>query len=162
MVLQKYNHTYFAILQRWLTDADFLFQFAGPDWEFPLTQMQLDNYTEQNPHKQFYMGIHDDNTPVAFGEIIFQGQYSPRLGRLLIGGAENRRKGYGQIFIRCLTNECMILMKPQKIFLYVLDKNLTAINCYLKSGFEIDTSYTGHLTHNHVDHNVLLMHFNIQ
>lgn len=160
MILQKYNHTYFAILQSWITDADFLFQFAGPDWEFPLTQKQLDNYIEQNPHKQLYIGLHADNTPVAFGEIIFHGHYSPRLGRLLIAGAENRGKGYGQKFIRCLINECSIVSNSKKIFLYVLENNIAAIKCYTKSGFVIDTTYNGHLTNNNIDHNVQLMHFN--
>lgn len=160
MILQKYNHTYFTTIQSWITDGDFLFQFAGPDWEFPLTQKQLDNYIEQNPHKQLYIGLHAENTPVAFGEIIFQGHYSPRLGRLLVGGAENRGKGYGQKFIRCLINECSIVSNSKKIFLYVLEKNLLAINCYLKVGFEIDITYKGHLTYDNIDHNVLLMYFN--
>lgn len=133
--LRKYTPADFHYLSSWITDADLLFQFAGPDWSFPLTEEQLKNYQQKFPFKQFYIGLQDEK-PFAFGEIIWNETISPRLGRLLIGGADNRSKGLGRQFIQLLITECKAIFNPGAIHLFVLENNKQAITCYLKCGFD--------------------------
>lgn len=133
--LRKYTPADFHYLSSWITDADLLFQFAGPDWSFPITEEQLENYQQKFPHKQFYIGLQNE-TPFGFGEIIGNETVSPRLGRLLIGGEANRGIGLGQLFIQLLIAECTALFNPEAIHLFVLENNKQAISCYLKCGFD--------------------------
>ena len=41
MYLRKYQDSDFSLLAQWVTSPDLLFQFAGTDFSFPLTQNQL-------------------------------------------------------------------------------------------------------------------------
>jgi RimJ/RimL family protein N-acetyltransferase len=135
-MLRKYTNDDFNYLQEWITDAHILFRFSGPDWQFPLTQEVLNSYIASHPQRQFYMGISGDGKPFAFGEIIDGDAFSPRLGRLLVGKAENRGKGLGQVFVRELIDECIQKIHPPEIYLYVFEDNDIGINCYKKCGFE--------------------------
>lgn len=134
--LRKYTSADFEYLSSWVSDADLLFQFAGPDWSFPLTEEQLVSYQQKFPFKQFYIGLQNE-IPFAFGELIWNEPVSPRLGRLLIGGEAKRGKGLGQQFIKILITECITLFNPKAIHLFVLENNKQAIACYLKCGFSI-------------------------
>lgn len=135
--LRKYTPADFTFLSNWITDADLLFRFAGPDWSFPLTMEQLESYQQKFPSKQFYIGLQNE-TPFAFGELIWKETISPRLGRLLIGGEANRGKGLGKKFIQLLITECKTLLHPEAIYLFVLENNEQAIACYRKCGFVIN------------------------
>jgi RimJ/RimL family protein N-acetyltransferase len=150
LTLRKYAPSDFHYLSSWVTDADLLFQFAGPDWSFPLTEEQLSSYQQKFLYKQFYIGLHND-IPFAFGEIIWNETVSPRLGRLLVGGETNRGKGLGQQFIQLLIEECKMLFNADAIHLFVLENNKQAIACYLKCGFVF--AETPHFTLPYKDEN---------
>ncbi len=154
--LRKYTPSDFNDLSSWITDADLLFRFAGPDWSFPLTKEQLENYQQKFPYKQFYIGLHNE-IPFAFGELIWNEAIAPRLGRLLIGGADNRGKGLGQQFIQLLITECKTLLNPEAIHLFVLENNEAAIACYHKCGFEVTNTADFTLSYKNQNLKVLQM-----
>ena len=154
LTLRKYMPSDFHFLSSWITDADLLFQFAGPDWSFPLTEEQLKSYQQKFPYKQFYAGLQNE-IPFAFGEVIWNETVSPRLGRLLIGGLINRGKGLGQLFVQLLIEECKWLFNPDAIHLFVLENNKQAIACYLKCGFVFTETPDFTLLYKSENHKVL-------
>ncbi len=92
MFLRLYQESDFIFLQNWISDPELLFQFAGSDWSFPLQFEEIKKYQQANRNKQFYMLCNENEKPIACGELILGDAASPRLGRLLVGGAENRGK----------------------------------------------------------------------
>ena len=135
MHLRKYQPSDFALLAQWVTSPTLLFQFAGTDFIYPLTQEQLDHYQATYPDRLFCVACLPNNEPFAFGEIIPQDNNIPRLGRLLVGDTTRRGKGLGAIFVQLLVDKCVQRFRCQYVELYVLRDNAPAIRCYEKVGF---------------------------
>lgn len=160
MKLIPYSSTYFNFLNHWVTDDNLLFQFAGTEFSFPITENQITDYQHKNPDRQFYMGLNDANEPVAFGEIIPQKNNIPRIGRLLIGNPEERGKGLGTSFIHLLLATCKRLFQTEKVELFVLENNFPAIQCYQKIGFQFLPNQTWQVSHNQQNFVLLKMAYN--
>lgn len=159
-MIRKYTDMDFPILERWITDADILFRFAGTEWIFPFTQEQMQAHIEKHPggNRQFYLGLHDNGEPYAFGQIISGDANSPRLGRILVGEPEQRGKGLGQRFISELIEETRSLYPDEpSIYLYVFEDNLQGIGCYSKLGFTLCDEGHFILQHHGTDHRVMKM-----
>ena len=133
--LKPYQRIHFPILAYWVTGPEMLLQFSGTEFTYPITQAQLDTYATKYPDRQFYIGYYQ-GMPVFFGEIIPQEGPGPRLGRLLIGDHNYRRKGLGMLFTRLLINECRTRFNATAVELFVWENNTTAIGCYKKIGFD--------------------------
>jgi len=132
VILRHYQPTDFKHLKDWITDPEILFQFAGPDFTFPIDSKQISNYQEIHKDRQFYIAEFQ-HEPVAFGEIIPQNHSSVRLGRLLVG--KERGKGLGTAFVNALLNEVKHSYFVGWVDLFVMKSNLPAIRCYKKAGF---------------------------
>lgn len=138
-MIRKYQHPEdFRYFTEWVTDATLLALFSGPEWKFPLTEEQIENHRSKNPFKQLYLGCDDSGKPYAIGELIWNEPDSPRLGRLLIGEADQRSKGLGKIFIRELIEEFKRFLDPPCVSLFVLEDNVRAVRCYEHLGFQSD------------------------
>lgn len=136
MFLRKYADSDFPVLKSWVTDAKLLFLFAGGNWSYPLEFEQVRDYQLAHPLKQSYLLCDDEGHPVAFGELITGDVNSPRLGRLLVGGEENRGKGIGKILIQHLITESRKRNPEDFIHLFVFEENTPAIRCYENMGFK--------------------------
>ena len=147
MTITKYSSNYFSFLSRWITDANLLFQFAGTEFSYPITEKQIEDYQHKNPDRNFYISLNDLNKPVAFGEIILQENNIPRIGRLLIGDPAERGKGYGTSFIHLLLARCKAQFQTNTVELFVLEDNFSAINCYQKIGFQFLPGQTWEMSH---------------
>ena len=134
LTLKLYSNCDFPVLKEWITGSDMLFQFAGTEFKYPITEDQVFNYRVTHTDRPWYIAYIDDE-PVAFGELIPQEGDVPRLARLLIGEQTMRGKGIGVAFINTLIEECRRLYSSPAIELYVWDGNLPAIRCYEKCGF---------------------------
>lgn len=157
MKLTQYSPAYFNFLSKWITDPDLLFQFAGTEFSYPITENQITDYQLKNPDRSFYIGLNTANEAFAFGEIIPQKTNTPRLGRLLIGNPADRGKGYGTAFIHLLLAECQKKFQAKTIELFVLEGNAAAIQCYQKIGFQFLSGQTWEVNHqqqNYVLHNM--------
>ena len=148
MTITKYSSNYFSFLSRWITDANLLFQFAGTEFSYPITEKQIEDYQHKNPDRKFYIGLNNVNEAVAFGEIIPQENNIPRIGRLLIGNPAERGKGLGTSFIHLLLATCKTQFQTNVVELFVLEDNLSAINCYQKMGFRFLPNQTWEVNHN--------------
>ncbi|MND70213.1 Bifunctional AAC/APH [compost metagenome] len=133
-MLKQYENRDFKLLQSWVTDAELLFQFAGTDFHYPITEQQLTVYKEKNPDRHFYIGYYD-NQAAAFGEIIPQSDAAFRLGRLIVGNPNLRGQGLGYRFDKDLVNECKETFHAKVVDLFVWEENHPAIRCYQKAGF---------------------------
>ncbi len=139
-MIRKYTPEDFKYLATWVTDAELLLMFSGPEWRFPLTPEQIENHQRKYPFKQLYIGCNEKELPYAIGELIWNEPNSPRLGRLLIGDQSQRGKGLGVAFIKELIEECRRVLAPENICLFVFDENISAIKCYEKLGFTYDAA----------------------
>lgn len=135
MKLVSFTKSHYQILINWVKEPETLFNFAGIGFNYPLTEEQLDKYLASNPDRKPFLAIDTDSNPIAFGEIIPQGEASARLGHLIIGESQNRGKGVGQQFIKALNQKAKLQLQIKNMDLFVLEGNMPAINCYLKSGF---------------------------
>jgi RimJ/RimL family protein N-acetyltransferase len=125
---------------------DFLIQWAGPAFEFPLTEEQL---------RQFFKDYNTSNSasPLLFkiilessGEIVgtieirkYEKEVNTgRVGRFLIGEESARGKGIGSAALSEIVRLGFDELKYDKICLGVFDFNSSAIACYKKIGFQID------------------------
>lgn len=159
-MIRKYLAEDFEILQSWVISKDLLLQFAGTDFEYPLSKDALSSYQQANPDRSFYLGIDRDSLPYAFGEIIPQNNNVPRLARILIGEHRNRGLGMGQLFIRDLIEECVKTYDCPAVELYVWDQNHAAINCYTKVGFELLPEKHKTLIHEYKYYDIYKMTYN--
>lgn len=148
MTITAYSSAYFSFLSRWTTDANLLFQFAGTEFSYPITEKQIEDYQHKNLERNFYIGLNEGNEAVAFGEIIPQENQIPRIGRLLVGNPEERGKGYGTAFIHLLLAQCKVQFQTDSVELFVLKDNFPAINCYQKIGFRFLPGHTWEVSHN--------------
>lgn len=135
-MIRKYLAVDFEILEKWVINKELLLQFSGTDFSFPITKDQIERYQKANPEGVFYIGLDHNLEPYAFGEIIPQLNNVPRLARILIGEELRRGRGFGQLFVNDLVQECITLYDCKTIELFVLDQNHSAIRCYQKVGFE--------------------------
>lgn len=133
-ILRLFDEADFSWLKRWVTSAELLVQFAGTEFEYPLTLNQLTAYQSMYPTRRFYVAMLED-TPFAFGEIIPQESGHPRLGRILVGEISMRGLGLGSKFVAALLEECRRLYYCHSVDLNVWDENTAAIRCYEKVGF---------------------------
>ncbi len=150
-MIRKYNESDFELLESWITNSDLLFQFAGTDFQFPLTKLQITNYQILNSNRIFYIFTNDDGIEIGFGEIIPQENSNPRLGRLLIGNNQLRNKGFGKQFVCELIEECKVIFNPKAVDLYVWGENKSAIKCYENVGFEFTKDISFNITHNIIE-----------
>ena len=130
-MIKKYTDEDFAWLEKWITTADLLTQFAGSLWTFPLTREQFSSYREVYPNRFLYLGYQEGaSDPFAMGEIIVDDPDDPRLGRLLVGDPAARGKGAGTGFIRELIEESRQLTQAETLFLFMAEDNIPAIRCF--------------------------------
>ncbi|WP_017258277.1 GNAT family N-acetyltransferase [Pedobacter arcticus] len=136
MRLVQFKKEHFQILVDWIIDEDTMLKFAGIGFKYPLSTDQLENYILKHPDRLIYLGIDENEKPVAYGEIIPQDADSARLGHLIIGESERRGKGLGQTLIELLNHEAKRMLAIKRMDLFLLQNNLAAEKCYLKYGFE--------------------------
>ncbi len=135
MKLIKFQKQHYPILFDWVKEKEILFLFAGTGFQYPLNEEQMDTYLVENPDRELYLGLNNDLEPMAYGEIIPQGEGSARLGHLIIGGSQNRGKGVGKLFIKALNEVAKEHFRIINMDLFVINGNIPAINCYQKIGF---------------------------
>jgi RimJ/RimL family protein N-acetyltransferase len=126
LILIPYDPTYFKVLNTWITGEDILFQYSGTSFSYPFTEQQLLHYQWKYPDRKFYMGLHPDQTPFAFGEMVPQDVYTVRLARILVGEVASRGKGLGESFIRALLKEARQHFRVISVDLFVLADNVAA------------------------------------
>ncbi len=133
--LQPLQESDFDTFISWIENQDYLFQFAGPIFTFPLTKEQLHKYIRDPKRKSFKVIDNETNTMIGHCEFNFENPAIPRLSRILIGDKNYRNKGYGKILVQKMTQTLLEDELINLVDLNVFDWNISAIKCYESVGF---------------------------
>jgi len=126
-------------------DEDFLHQWAGPSYSFPITINQIERRLKDTIYTKFFTAVLDDEIigTVELGFINYK-KKECKICRFLIG-EKFRNKGYGTEISKFLTNYGFNELNMNKILLHVSSFNTAAKKCYEKVGFTvIDEKNTNH------------------
>ena len=141
--LQPFERSDFSRLISWVSSPEFLLQWAGPIFHYPLTEDQLESYyssgTEAPADRLVYKAI-DRKSGEVVGHIelnlIDRENRSARLSRVLVGPDEKRNKGIGALMTNRILEIAFQENHLHRVDLFVFDFNIGAIQCYEKCGFK--------------------------
>ncbi|MCY6354470.1 GNAT family N-acetyltransferase [Clostridium sp. ZS2-4] len=146
--LERFSYEEIPQLISWIPNKEFLLQWAGPSYTFELLEKQLQNEVnmmlEQNsPNLMFSAKLIESNETVGHIQLlgIDRVNMSARIGRVLVGGKENRNKGIGLQMINAILDITFNELNLHRIDLGVFDFNASAIACYKKAGFIIEGNF---------------------
>lgn len=140
--LQFFERTDFKQLISWINSPEFLLQFSGPRFDFPLTEQQLENYIKdantEDSNTLIYKVIYKE-TGTTIGHIslgdIDKKNMSARVGKVLIGDKNMRGLGIGETMVKETLKIAFEELKLHRVSLSVFDFNHSAISCYERVGF---------------------------
>jgi RimJ/RimL family protein N-acetyltransferase len=140
--LKYFERSDFNQLIKWIDSPEFLLQWGGPAFDYPLNVEQLEKYIKNancdNSEILIYKVI-DTDTGDVIGHIslgkIDRKNKSARIGRVLVGDNSARGKGIGQQMIMEILKIAFDDLHVHRVSLGVFDFNISAIACYEKAGF---------------------------
>jgi RimJ/RimL family protein N-acetyltransferase len=137
--LQAFGREDFQRLMSWISSPEFLLQWAGPIFQFPLDTPQLERYlaaaTETPPVRKIFKAVAGGEVVGHIElDVIDRRNSSARMSRVLITDAW-RGRGTGRAMVQALLELGFGELGLHRIDLVVFDFNLTAIACYEKAGF---------------------------
>jgi RimJ/RimL family protein N-acetyltransferase len=144
--LRYFNRADFAQLLEWSGDAEFLLQWAGPQFRHPLSPAQLDRYlasaNDLNVSERLIYTVVHGRTSRAVGHLsithIDRVNRSCRFSGALLGDPAMRGRGIGTRMLMKALGICFGPLGMHKASLRVLEFNAVAIRSSIKAGFRID------------------------
>lgn len=124
----------------WMPTAEFLMQWAGPSYQFPLTQEQVMvslALTEgDEPEVLMFKAVDEGGVVVGHIELlnIDRRNRLATMGRVLLA-PEARGRGLGQALVRAALRVAFDDLGLHRVGLGVFDFNGPAIRCYERAGF---------------------------
>ncbi|MFZ5985688.1 MAG: GNAT family N-acetyltransferase [Bacillota bacterium] len=124
--------------------ADYLLQWSGPLFKFPLTLEQLEDYylkevTRGNSNISVYRIVLLETNEVIGTIELREFDKESKIGkvcRFLIGDENVRGRGVGTLALEDILRIGFEDLRFEKIILSVFDFNLGAIKCYENAGFK--------------------------
>ncbi len=140
--LKPFERIDFPRLIGWIKTPEFLLQWAGPIFIYPLDEPQLEIYLRGSqgdpPIRKIYkmMNAADRRVMghVELDDIDLRNK-AARICRVLVGEPSERRKGTGLQMVRRVMEIGFDELGLHRIDLLVFDFNRVAIRCYEKAGF---------------------------
>lgn len=145
--LEQFTKSDFKRLISWIDNEEELIQFAGPVFNFPLTEDQLEKYLENKNTNAFNVIETTSNQIIGHCEVYLI-ETSAKLCRILIGTKSFRGKGLGLEVVNLLLEKCFTEFKSSLVELNVYDWNIGAIKCYEKAGFVVNPEKSKTITVN--------------
>lgn len=135
----------------WIDSAEFLAQWAGPAFTWPLTSEELLHYegsglrsvprhvSELTQPARLIFTVRDagGGEPLGHAELnnIDPRNLSATISRLLVGDPRRRHQGYGTAILAALCSLAFDHLGLHRIDLYVMEANHAARACYEAFGF---------------------------
>ncbi|OWR30165.1 GNAT family N-acetyltransferase [Saccharibacillus sp. O23] len=142
ITLEYFEPADFASLIEWSGDEEFLLQWSGPDFKYPLMIDQLTRYVQdandrRTSNKFIYKAV-EQHTNELVGHVslgnVDRSNRSGRIGKVLLS-PNHRGKGYGKQLIDRVLHIGFNEFELHRISLGVFDFNISAIQCYESAGF---------------------------
>ncbi|MFB6468801.1 GNAT family N-acetyltransferase [Cytobacillus sp. Hz8] len=141
--LEYFEKVNFAQLINWIDSPEFLLQWSGSTFEYPLTKEQLKNYinsaNQENSDTYAYKVIFEKTGQIighiSLGRIDRRNQ-AARIGKVLVGEKEVRGQGIGQKMLETVLKIAFDELHLHRVSLGVFDFNHSAIACYERVGFK--------------------------
>ncbi|PFH69583.1 GNAT family N-acetyltransferase [Bacillus thuringiensis] len=135
--LKTFKKSDFKQLINWINSEEFLIQWSGNAFTFPLDEQQLEKYIESANTLAFK--VVDEETSDVIGHISL-GQIdninkSARIGKVLVGNTKMRGRSIGKHMMKAVLHIAFDELKLHRVTLGVYDFNISAISCYEKIGF---------------------------
>ena len=123
-------------------DEDFLHQWAGPSYSFPITIDQIQRRLKDRVYTKFFTAILDEEIigTVELGFINYK-KKECKICRFLID-EKFRNKGYGAEIAKIIIDYGFNELNMNKILLHVSSSNIGAKKCYEKVGFTVKETRT--------------------
>lgn len=135
--LKVFEKADFEQLINWIDSPEFLLQWGGSGFDFPLTEKQLEKYIEKADTLVFK--VVESGTGAAIGHIslgrIDRKNKAARVGKVLVGDTNVRGNGIGQQMLNEVLKIAFDKLHLHRVSLGVFDFNRSAIACYEKAGF---------------------------
>ncbi|MGZ7149389.1 GNAT family N-acetyltransferase [Bacillus sp. BC08] len=135
--LETFKKSDFKQLIDWIDSEEFLIQWSGNAFAYPLNEQQLENYIESSNTLAFK--VIDEESKKVVGHISL-GQIdninkSARIGKVLVGDTKMRGRSIGKHMMKAILQVAFEELKLHRVTLGVYDFNTSAISCYEKIGF---------------------------
>ncbi|KMN43365.1 MULTISPECIES: GNAT family N-acetyltransferase [Bacillus] len=140
--LENFTRNDFKQLINWIDSKEFLIQWSGNAFTYPLNEQQLERYIESancENSNTFVFKVIDEETKNVIGHIslgqIDNVNKSARIGKVLVGDTNMRGRSIGKQMMRAVLYIAFNELKLHRVTLGVFDFNTSAITCYEKIGF---------------------------
>lgn len=133
--LEPFERSDFKQLIAWIDSPEFMVQWGGKTFSYPLTDQQLESYI--NSDTLSYRVVYEENNEVI-GHISLTpdpSNQSGRIGKVIVGNKNLQGLGIGQQMIRQVLDIAFGQLNVHRVCLGVFDFNHAAIACYEKAGF---------------------------
>ncbi|OJE02740.1 aminoglycoside adenylyltransferase [Bacillus cereus] len=135
--LESFKKSDFKRLINWINSEEFLIQWSGNAFTFPLDEQQLEKYIESANTLAFK--VVDEETSnvivhISLGKIDNINK-SARIGKVLVGNTKMRGRSIGKHMMKAVLHIAFDELKLHRVTLGVYDFNTSAISCYEKIGF---------------------------
>lgn len=140
--LRPFSECDIQTLIGWTDSPEFLMQWAGPGFRYPLDESQLRSLvrapSSRTPQLMAFTAV-ERETDRVLGHIelfaIDRQNRSARIGRVLVGPERLRGRGIGREIVLAVLEIGFVQLALHRIDLVVFDFNQQAIACYEKAGF---------------------------
>jgi putative hydrolase of HD superfamily len=143
--LRPFQRSDFPRLISWTTSAEFLLQWAGMQFDYPLEERQLEDYLNSaagDPPKRKIFTVLNARSGEHIGHIelnkIDLYNRCATISRVLVGEPSARGQGVAEEMMRHALGYGFDQLGLHRIDLNVFDFNLPAIRCYEKLGFVLE------------------------
>ena len=143
--LRPFTRDDFRRLIDWSPTPEFLMQWAGPYFTFPLDEAQLEEYLQgaegEKPLRRIYKTVETEGGKVVghieLGTILYEHR-AATVHRVLIGDPAFRGRGIGLEMVRRIQAVAFGEMGLHRLELVVFDFNESARRCYERAGFRVE------------------------
>jgi RimJ/RimL family protein N-acetyltransferase len=143
--LVKFESSDCERLIRWVPDARFLLQWAGPEFTWPLDRRQIEANLRQtagrHPTRYIFKARETASGKVVGHIELARVDYQHKtahIARVLVGPPALRGKGYGGQLVAAVVDFAFEKLDLETLTLNVFDFNEAALACYRSLGFERD------------------------
>ncbi|HBQ95181.1 MAG: GNAT family N-acetyltransferase [Firmicutes bacterium] len=143
--LQYFERSDFGQLIEWIKSPEFLLQWGGPGFIYPLDERQLEQYisaANKPDATSLVYRVLDTQSGKVVGHIslgqIDRKNQSARIGKVLVGDPSMRGRGIGQCMMKAILKIAFESLKLHRVSLGVFDFNKSAIATYEKVGFTLE------------------------